>query len=188
MDVEETLLKCGASNTIDFCTKALAKAQATFGENHPDTADCYSDIGQASGPGIQVGKREFDKANTFYKQALQIQQATLGENHPSTAITINRLQGLVQLETGNYAAALSLFNKALAIAVAVNHPELASFMGNLSAAQLGMADYDNTIKTCMAALAHISWSRSNDSRCRTTNPSNSGGWCNTLRQPRSRLH
>ena len=113
MDVEEILLKCGASNTIDFCTKALAKAQAKFGENHPDTvntARCYSDLGEA----WHLGKRDLDKANMFYKQALQIQQAALGENHPSTAITINRL-GNVQVVKGNHAAALTLFNKALAI-------------------------------------------------------------------------
>ena len=59
---------------------------ATVGENHPDTAITYSNIGS-----VYTNKGEYDLALEKYDKSLNIKMATVGENHPDTAVTYKNM-------------------------------------------------------------------------------------------------
>ena len=51
-----------------------------LGENHPDMATSYNNIGNA-----YCNRGDYDKALEFYQKALKIRFQVLGENHPDVA-------------------------------------------------------------------------------------------------------
>ncbi len=58
---------------------SLAIRRATLGENLPDTATSYNNIGLAF-----KSKGQYDHAIENFKKDLAIRRATLGKNHPDT--------------------------------------------------------------------------------------------------------
>ena len=53
----------------------------TLGENHPDVASSYNNIGE-----VYTNKHELDKALEYYNKSLSIKINTFGENHINSAI------------------------------------------------------------------------------------------------------
>jgi tetratricopeptide (TPR) repeat protein len=57
-----------------------------LGEEHPDIATYYSNLGIA-----YAGKGEYDKAISYYEKALAIGKKFLGEEHPDIATYYSNL-------------------------------------------------------------------------------------------------
>jgi CHAT domain-containing protein/tetratricopeptide (TPR) repeat protein len=93
-----------------------------LGEEHPDTAMSYNNVGlnlQAQG--------QYAAAAEVYQKALDIQRKVLGEEHPDTARSYNNVATNLQAQ-GQYAAAAEGYQKALAIRRKVlgeEHPDTA---------------------------------------------------------------
>ena len=51
-----------------------------YGQDHPDTATSYNNIGD-----VHICLGEYDKALKFHYKALTIREKTIGLEHPSTA-------------------------------------------------------------------------------------------------------
>ena len=69
-----------------YTEKALNIFTNTFGQNHPNVAIEYNNLGEA-----WKFKGEYDKAIDFYQKALNIFTNTFGQNHPNVAIEYNNL-------------------------------------------------------------------------------------------------
>ena len=93
--------------SIACFSKALIIQQKKLGENHPDIADTYILIGNAS-----FMKGDYDKASEFALKNLAIRRATLGEVHAKTAMAYFNL-GKSKVEDIN--EKISLLTKALTI-------------------------------------------------------------------------
>ena len=79
----------------------------------PDNADAYSRILTQLVEYLDAAGNYSDAVG-FAEEDLRLNEATLGAQHPSTATSLNNLAGLYE-STGNYAAALPLYERALAI-------------------------------------------------------------------------
>jgi tetratricopeptide (TPR) repeat protein len=90
---------------LQYFQKALAIRLAAFGENHPDVAMSYHNIGVVYN---QQGR--YTEALQHFQKALAIQLAAFGENHPDVALSYNNM-GAVYESQG--AEALQHFQKAL---------------------------------------------------------------------------
>ena len=66
--------------------KALEETKTVLGENHPDTAMSYCNIGVVYG---NLG--EYDKALEYFNKALEIYKAILGESHPYTQTILRNI-------------------------------------------------------------------------------------------------
>ena len=96
---------------------ALAIAEKTLGEDHPDTAGSLNNLA-----GLLESKGDFAGAEPLYRRALAIALKVLGPNHPNTATALDNLAGLLEAE-GNYAGAEPLYQRALSIAERVLGPD-----------------------------------------------------------------
>ena len=105
------------AKALEYFNKALAICLKVLGENHPDTATCYNNIGL-----VYDSQGNYAQALEFYNKALAIRLKVLGENHADTAVYYGNIGG-VYSKQGNYAKALEYFNKALAIAQKVLGPD-----------------------------------------------------------------
>ena len=111
------------AQALEFYNKALAIRLKVLGENHPDTATSYNNIGI-----VYDSQGNYAKALEYHNKALEIRLNVLGENHHYTATSYNNF-GAVYDNQGNYAKALEFYNKALAIRLKVlgeNHPDTAA--------------------------------------------------------------
>jgi CHAT domain-containing protein/tetratricopeptide (TPR) repeat protein len=109
--------------------KVLAVRQRVLGEDHPDTAQSYSNL--ASSLNAQ-GK--YAEAEAVYRKALDICRKALGEEHPTTAKNYNNLAANLNAQ-GKYREAEAIFRKALAIRRKVlgeEHPDTAQGYDNLA--------------------------------------------------------
>ena len=64
---------------IDFYERDLKITVAALGENHPDVAASYNNLGV-----VYKNKGEYDKAIDFYERSLSINIASLGLEHPES--------------------------------------------------------------------------------------------------------
>jgi len=80
----------------EYYLKALQIRKDVLGENHPDTAASYGNLGRLYG---KTG--EYEKAKEYYLKVLQIRKDVLGENHPDTAASYNNLGHLYD-NSGEY--------------------------------------------------------------------------------------
>ncbi|HRF57905.1 MAG TPA: tetratricopeptide repeat protein, partial [Campylobacterales bacterium] len=113
---------------LEYYEKALKIRLASIGENHPDTANSYQNIGV-----VYNDKGELSKALEQYEKALKIRLASLGENHPDTASSYNNI-GVVYSDKVELDKALECHEKALKIRLASigeNHPDTASSYNNI---------------------------------------------------------
>jgi tetratricopeptide (TPR) repeat protein len=75
--------------------KALAIDEKVHGEDHPDTAMCYNNLGMVA----QEIEDNNDAAH-MHEKALSIREKVLGTNHPDTAQSYNNL-GLAMHSKGD---------------------------------------------------------------------------------------
>ena len=79
-----------------------------FGEDHPDGADSYNDIGN-----LYKDKGEFDRASNLFNKSLRIKLNFLGENHIDSAASFTNL-GYICAMQGHFKKAYEFHHKALA--------------------------------------------------------------------------
>ena len=94
-----------------------------WGENHPEVAIGYSNMGS-----VYEEQGEYEKAKGLYEKSLRIHERVLGEGHPDTASIYNNL-GLVYAAQREYEKAEELFEKSLRVYERImgeNHPYTAT--------------------------------------------------------------
>lgn len=94
-----------------------------WGENHPEVAIGYSNMGS-----VYEEQGEYEKAKGLYEKSLRIRERVLGEDHPDTASIYNNL-GLVYAAQREYEKAEELFEKSLRVYERImgeNHPYTAT--------------------------------------------------------------
>ena len=94
-----------------------------WGENHPEVAIGYSNMGS-----VYEEQGEYEKAKELYEKSLRIHERVLGEGHPDTASIYNNL-GLVYAAQREYEKAEELFEKSLRVYERImgeNHPYTAT--------------------------------------------------------------
>lgn len=103
---------------LEYQNRALDLKKKIFGENHPEVAASYNNIG------LIYGVEYPDQAQKFYRNALAIYKETYGESHPKIANTYNNLAIIFQSQQ-KYELALFQLNNVLEITKDVygeNHP------------------------------------------------------------------
>ncbi|HRI28663.1 MAG TPA: tetratricopeptide repeat protein [Chitinophagales bacterium] len=131
---------------------ALQICLAKFGEQHPDTANSYHNLGLCF-----YSKGEYEQAIHYYQLSLHIRLATLGEQHPETAKSYNNL-GNLHFSKGNYNQTISLYKKALDIrltTIGEQHSDTANNYNNLGSCYYAKGDYDQAITYQQKALAML---------------------------------
>ena len=99
---------CGA---IQSFQSALEIARGLFGEERPDTAECYFYLGQA-----QDASDDISSALQSFQRALDIRVKLFGEKHPDTAQSYFSL-GKTQYASGDVSSAVQSFQCALEISI-----------------------------------------------------------------------
>lgn len=103
---------------LEYQNRALSLKKKLFGENHPEVAASYNNIG------LIYGTEFPDQAQKFYRNALAIYKEMYGESHPKIANTYNNLAIIFQSQE-KYELALFQLNNVLEITKEVygeNHP------------------------------------------------------------------
>ena len=134
---------------LEIAQRCVELSEELYGENHPDTATSYDNIGCA-----YDSKGDYDTALEYYNKALAIRQQVLGENHSDTATSYNNI-GVVYANKGDYDTALEYDNKALAIKKQVlgeNHPDTATSYNNIGGVYHHKGDYDAALENYNKAL------------------------------------
>mmetsp|Transcript_17049 Transcript_17049/g.25562 ORF Transcript_17049/g.25562 Transcript_17049/m.25562 type:complete len:165 (-) Transcript_17049:652-1146(-) len=101
--------KSDFSTAMYMLKKALAIDEKVHGEDHPDTAMCYNNLGMVA----QEIEDNSDAAN-MHEKALSIREKVLGTNHPDTAQSYNNL-GLAMHSKGDLKGSYKMLQKALAV-------------------------------------------------------------------------
>ena len=90
---------------------ALKMSLRHYGENHPETMECYKELGKAY---FKMGSDKYEKASKCLSAGLKLQRELKGERHPSTGkymITLGSFYG----ENKNFEEAISFIEKGLEI-------------------------------------------------------------------------
>ncbi len=98
---------------LEFENKALSIRKKVFGEEHPDVASSYHNIGVN-----YYAMGDYEKALEFQNKALSIRKKVFGEEHPQVAWSYNEI-GAAYYAMGDYEKALEFDNKALSISIAL---------------------------------------------------------------------
>ena len=138
------------NKALNYYNRALRHALMKYGENHPEVATCYNNIGS-----IFDSKGDYAKALGYYKKALSIRLSVFGENHPEVADSYNNI-GSIYDSQGDYAKALEYYKKALSIRLSVfgeNHPDVADSYNNIGFIYDSQWDYANASEYYKKALS-----------------------------------
>ena len=114
-----------------------------WGENHPEVAIGYSNMGS-----VYEEQGEYEKAKGLYEKSLRIRERVLGEDHPDTARSYSKM-GSVYEEQGEYEKAKGLYEKSLRIHERVlgeGHPDTASIYNNLGLVYAAQREYEKAEK------------------------------------------
>ena len=123
--------------------KVISLCEAIFGENYPETARGYNDLGIA-----HSRNGDYELGMGYLRKSLQIYLAVFGENHSETAKSYGNI-GSVCLSLGNHAQALENLRKALQIYKTIlgeNYPETAGIYRGLGIAYNGLGDNDRALE------------------------------------------
>jgi|GEM_PF-3580647 len=134
---------------LEYYGKALEIRRQVLGENHPNTATCYDNIGV-----IWYKKDNYDKALENLEKALAILRQVLGENHPDIATCYNNI-GVVWCDKGDCDKALEYHEKALKICLQVlgeNHPDTANCYNSIGTAWYSKGNCDKALEYYGKAL------------------------------------
>lgn len=93
---------------LEYQNRALGIKKKIFGENHPEVAASYNNIG------LIYGTEYPEQAQKFYRNALAIYKEAYGESHPKIANTYNNLAIIFQSQE-KYELALFQLNNVLEI-------------------------------------------------------------------------
>ena len=110
-----------------------------WGENHPEVAIGYSNMGS-----VYEEQGEYEKAKGLYEKSLRIRERMLGEGHPDIASIYSKM-GSVYEEQGEYEKAKELYEKSLRIHERVlgeGHPDTASIYNNLGLVYAAQREYE----------------------------------------------
>lgn len=108
--------------------RALYSAIEQFGENNPNVATSYNNIGN-----VYCSQGEYVQALEFHNKALEIRLSIFGDSHPDVAMSYNNIGSVYSIQ-GNDAQALEYFKKALEIHLSVfgnRHPDVATNYSNI---------------------------------------------------------
>nr|WP_286206522.1 tetratricopeptide repeat protein [Sessilibacter corallicola] len=94
----------GAKNLLE---KAMISNEKNFGEDHPNTARCYSNLGL-----VLQNLGDLQGAKTLLKKAMLAAEKNFGEDHPTTAIRYSNL-GSVLIDLSDFQGAKTLLEKAM---------------------------------------------------------------------------
>ena len=75
--------------SLSYHLKALDVRKKLLGEDHPETARSYHNIGCC-----YYSIENFEKAYEFYEKAFNLRKKLLGEDHKDTIRSMNELQEL----------------------------------------------------------------------------------------------
>lgn len=126
------------TEALDYGLKALSIREKVLGQEHPDTATAYNNIG-----GVYYAMGDYPQALIYYQQALTICEKVLGKEHIDTATPYNNIGGIYHA-IGDYAQALVYHQKALIIREKVfgkNHFNTAISYNNIGEVYRDMNDY-----------------------------------------------
>lgn len=144
------LVKYGKyDEALGIAQRCVELSEKLFGENHPDTASSYDEIGV-----VYDSKGDYDIALEYYNKALTIQQQVLGENHPDTSASYNNI-GAAYYYKGDYDTAIESHKRSLAIRQQVlgeNHPATAFSYNNIGGVYDDKGDYDKALENYNKAL------------------------------------
>ena len=91
----------------DCFEKALEILKNTLGDNHPDIAVSYNNIGA-----FFHALGDYRRAIVFFEKALEILKNTVGDNHPDVAVSYSNI-GETYYAFRDYRRAIYCFQKAL---------------------------------------------------------------------------
>ena len=117
----------------------LKNDRERWGENHPEVAIGYSNMGS-----VYEEQGEYEKAKGLYEKSLRIRERMLGEDHPDTARSYSALAGVYKKQ-GEYEKAKGLYEKSLRIHERVlgeGHPDTASIYNNLGLVYAAQREYE----------------------------------------------
>jgi len=109
--------------------RALAIAETSFGNSHPNVAICLNNLAQS----LQATNR-LQEAEPLMRRALEIDEASFGNSHPNVAIRLNNLASLLHA-TDRPEEAEPFMRRALEIDedfFGKNHPRVATGLNNLA--------------------------------------------------------
>ena len=138
------------NKALDYYNRALRHALKKYGENHPEVATCYNNIGS-----IYSSQGDYAKALEYYKNALSILLSVFDENHPEVATCYNNI-GFIYDSQGDYANASEYYKKALSIRLSVfgeNHPDVADSYNNIGGIYSSQGDYAKALEYYNKALS-----------------------------------
>ena len=110
-----------------------------WGENHPEVAIGYSNMGS-----VYEEQGEYEKAKGLYEKSLRIRERVLGEGHPDTARSYSKM-GSVYEEQGEYEKAKGLYEKSLRIRermLGEDHPDTASIYSKMGSVYEEQGEYE----------------------------------------------
>ena len=110
-----------------------------WGENHPEVAIGYSNMGS-----VYEEQGEYEKAKGLYEKSLRIRERVLGEDHPDTARSYSKM-GSVYEEQGEYEKAKGLYEKSLRIRermLGEDHPDTASIYSKMGSVYEEQGEYE----------------------------------------------
>jgi len=123
--------------------KILESKLAKLGQDHPDVAISYDNLGEA-----YLSKGEFDRGIEYHEKSLKIQLAKLGQDHPDVARSYNHL-GFAYLTRGEFDRGIEYLEKSLEIMLAKlgqGHPSVVRQYGILGSAYLSKGELDRGIE------------------------------------------
>ncbi len=110
-----------------------------WGENHPEVAIGYSNMGS-----VYEEQGEYEKAKGLYEKSLRIRERMLGEGHPDIASIYSKM-GSVYEEQGEYEKAKGLYEKSLRIRERVlgeGHPDTARSYSKMGSVYEEQGEYE----------------------------------------------
>ncbi len=135
---------------LGFLERALAMHLQYHGENHPQTAKAYDDLGQHY---YHMG--DCDRSIEYLNHGLALRQALLGPDHGEVANSLNNL-GLAYDCKGDYDRAVDYYQQSARIYLSNDrseNPFLATLYSNLSSTYHHKGDLDQAVGYGERALA-----------------------------------
>ena len=140
----------GLAESHGLGLEALELRRRSLGEEHPDTATSWNNVGSTYG---EMGQQP--TALEYKEKALAIRRRVLGEEHPDTASSWNNV-GSTYGTMGQYPKALEYVEKALAIQRRVlgeEHPDTATSWNNVGSTYGAMGQHPKALEYVEKALA-----------------------------------
>ena len=123
--------------------------EKVLGEEHPDTAGSYNNIGL-----VYAKQGDYEKALEYLFKTLVIREKVLGVEHPDTARSYNSIGNVYGIQ-GDCEKALEYYFKALVIrekALGVEHPDTAGSYNNIGVIYKNQGDYEKALEYHFKAL------------------------------------